>query len=232
MSPFEIMPPTITLFRFFLAAAGLLCLHAGALAQKLEVGGGLGALNYSGDISRNLQLRNFRPAGDLFFRYNLKSGFSFRASVLAGGITANDRYADNQFQRLRELSFRTLLAEGSLLTEYNFLDYIDSKKAINWTPYVYGGLGYTFFRPRPNDGGYQTSTLVIPFGIGVKYQFRRPWSVGVQFGARKTFSDYLDNFGGEEVLADKYRNGNPALKDMYYYLGLQLSYTFYKIVCP
>ncbi len=220
------------LFRFFLAAAGLISLHTGVFSQKLEVGGGLGALNYTGDISRNLMLRNFRPGGDLFFRYNLKNGFSFRASVLAGGITADDRHADNQFQQVRELSFRTLLAEGSLQTEYNFLDYLDSKKAVNWTPYVYGGLGYTFFRPRPDNGGYRTSTLVIPFGLGVKYQFRRPWSVGVQFGARKTFTDYLDNFGGEEVLADKYQNGNPALKDMYYYLGLQLSYTFYKIVCP
>ena len=226
------MFPKIFLLRFFPVVAGLVFLFTNSYSQKLEVGGGLGTLNYTGDIARNLMLRNFRPGGDLFFRYNTTKGFSFRAAVLAGGITADDRYADNQFQQLRELSFRTLLAEGSLQTEYNFLDYLDSRKAINWTPYVYGGLGYTFFRPKPNDGAYRTSAVVIPFGIGVKYEFRRPWSIGAQFGARKTFTDYLDNFGGEEVQPDKYQNGNPALKDMYYYLGLQLSYTFYKIVCP
>ncbi len=189
-------------------------------------------MNYTGDISPDFKLRNFRPGGNLFLRYNLKNGFSFRGQVLGGGIAAADRHADNEFQRLRDLSFRTLILEGDLLTEYNFLDYRDSKKALNWTPYVYGGVGYSFFSPRPNNGGYKTSTMVIPFGLGVKYQFKRPWSIGAEFGARKTFSDYLDNFGGEEVLADKYQNGNPALKDIYYFLGFQLSYTFYKIVCP
>lgn len=168
----------------------------------------------------------------MFFRYNMKNGFSLRAQALGGGIAAADRYADNEYQQLRDLSFRTLIMEGDLLAEYNFLDYRDSKKALNWTPYVYGGLGYTLFRPRPVSGTYRTSTMVIPFGLGVKYQFRRPWSIGMEFGARKTFTDYLDDFGNPEIMADKYQNGNPALKDIYYFLGIQLSYTFYKIVCP
>lgn len=202
------------------------------LGQKLELGGGLAAANYTGDISPQFQIRNFRPGGDLFVRYNLKSGFTFRAQAAVAGIAASDVYADNQYQQLRDRSFKTLLLEGSLITEYNFLDYKESRRALNWTPYVFGGVGYTFFSPRPNSGSYSTSTLVLPFGIGVKYEFKRPWSVGVEFGARKTFTDYLDDFGGEEVSLNKYENGNPALKDMYYYLGVRLSYTFYKIVCP
>lgn len=214
----------------------LLCclsLHApDASAQKLEVGAGLGAMNYTGDISNGFRLRNFRPAGDLFLRYNLKNGFTFRAEVSGGGFAASDLDAKNEFQRLRERSFRTIAFEGSLLTEYNFLDYTESKNALNWTPYVFGGLGYTFFKPRPNDGNYRTSTMVIPFGVGVKYQIKRPWSIGAEFGARKTFTDYLDNFGGEEIMSDKYENGNPGLKDIYYFLGVSVSYTFYKIVCP
>lgn len=201
-------------------------------AQQWEVGGSLGAANYTGDVSPQFELRNFRPGGDLFVRYNLKSGFSFRAQVLGAGLAAADRNADNQFQQLRDWSFRTFLAEGSLLTEFNFLDYKESRKALNWTPYVFGGVGYTLFWPNPKTASYSNSTLVLPFGLGVKYQFKRPWSVGLEFGARKTFTDYLDNYGEEEISLDKYANGNPALKDMYYYLGIRLSYTFYKIVCP
>ncbi|GAA4444713.1 hypothetical protein GCM10023091_35330 [Ravibacter arvi] len=200
--------------------------------QKWEVGAGVGGMNYTGDIARKLQIRNFRPAGNLFARYNLKNGFSFRAEFLGGGIAAADRNADNAFQQQRDLSFKTLVLEGNLATEYNFLDYRDSRKALNWTPYVMGGIGYALFRPKPDNGSYKTSTLVIPFGVGLKYQVKRPWGVGVEFSARKTFTDYLDNFGGKEVVPDKFGNGNPALKDIYYFLGVNVSYTFYKIVCP
>jgi hypothetical protein len=222
------LKPLLSFFSLYFLLANL----PQAFSQKLEIGAGVGGLNYTGDISPNFQLRNFRPGGELFVRYNLKNGFSFRAQGMAGGIAASDLNADNEFQVIRERSFRSLLVEGSVLTEYNFLDYRESRKALNWTPYVYGGLGYLFFKPQPNDGNYRTTSLVIPFGVGVKYQIKRPWSIGVEFGARKTFTDYLDNFGGKEVLPDKFLNGNPALKDMYYLLGVSVSYTFYKIVCP
>lgn len=219
-------------FRFLICLTALISAVAPGFAQRWEVGGGLGGMNYTGDISDGFQLRNFRPAGDLFVRYNFQRGFTLRAELLGGGFAASDLNSSSEFQQIRERSFRTLAAEGSLLGEYNFLDYRDSRKALNWTPYVFGGVGYTLFRPRPNDGNYRTTTLVIPFGVGIKYQIKRPWSVGVEFGARKTFTDYLDNFGGEEIARDKFENGNPALKDMYYFAGVSVSYTFYRIVCP
>lgn len=201
-------------------------------AQKIEVGAGIGVLNYTGDIAASLNPRFFRPGGELFFRYNLKNGLSFRAGVLGGMITADDAYADNDFQQQRALSFKSLILAGDLRAEYNFLDYREVRHAVNWTPYVFGGIGYHYFNPSPNSGSYSQTGVVLPFGVGVKYQIRRPWSVGLEFGARKTFTDYLDNFGGEEIAPVKLENGNPALKDMYYYLGLSVSYTFYKIVCP
>src|SRR5690606_1868268 len=164
--------------------------------QKLELGGGLAAANYTGDISPQFQIRNFRPGGDLFVRYNLKSGFTFRAQAAVAGIAASDVYADNQYQQLRDRSFKTLLLEGSLITEYNFLYYKESCPAVNLTPYWIGGAWYSFFSPRPHPGSYPTSPLVLPFRHGVKYEFKHPWSVGVEFGARKTFTDYLADFGG------------------------------------
>ena len=40
---------------------------------------------------------------------------------------------------------------------------------------------------------YKTLGFAIPFGAGVKYALNDKWVVGVEFGLRKTFTDYLDD---------------------------------------
>ncbi len=40
---------------------------------------------------------------------------------------------------------------------------------------------------------YSRIQVAIPFGIGFKYGLNREWSIGVEFGARKTFTDYIDD---------------------------------------
>ncbi|WP_247232778.1 DUF6089 family protein [Telluribacter sp. SYSU D00476] len=212
---------------------GLLCLWGErASAQKIEIGASVGGLNYKGDIAPNFNFRFFRPGGSLFFRYNVSRSVTFRAEGLYGGIKADDQYAKDPFQQARNLSFRTRITEANLVTEYNFLDYVNRRSALNWTPYVFGGIGYMGFRPTPKTADYSTKGWVLPFGVGVKYQIRRPWNVGLEIGTRKTFTDYLDNLGGEIVSTNKLDQGDPSRKDMYYYVGFSVSYTFYRIVCP
>ncbi|HEV7351467.1 DUF6089 family protein [Telluribacter sp.] len=225
----------IQYLRLYLIAVGIgfMCLWVGAAtAQKIEIGASVGGLNYKGDIAPNFNFRFFRPGGSLFFRYNISRSVTFRAEGLYGGITADDQYAKEAFQQARNLSFRTRITEASLVTEYNFLDYANRRSALNWTPYVFGGLGYMGFKPNPNAGNYSTKGWVLPFGVGVKYQIKRPWNVGLEIGTRKTFTDYLDNLGGEILSTNKLDQGDPSRKDMYYYVGFSVSYTFYKIICP
>lgn len=203
-----------------------------SFAQKIEIGAGLGGFNYKGDISPAFRLQFFKPGGSLFFRYNASQALSLRAEVAAGLIGAKDSKREDPFQIARNMSFRTRITEGSAVAEYNFLNYQDKRFAINWTPYVFGGIGYSMFKPDVQTGDYKTSSFVLPYGVGVKYQIKRPWSVGVELGARKTFTDYLDNLGGEPTSNIKLEQGDPSLKDSYYYLRLSVSYTFYKIFCP
>ena len=211
------------------------CVLMGALqgtyAQQIELGASLGGFNYKGDISPTFNPRFFRPGGSLFFRYNISRSVSFRAEGLLGGIRGDDQYAKEAFQQARNLSFRTRISEAALITEYNFLNYEDRRFALNWTPYVFGGIGYMGFRPSPKTEEYPTRGWVIPFGVGVKYQIHRPWSIGLELGTRKTFTDHLDNLG-ERLSTNRMEQGNPALKDMYYYLGFSVTYTFYRITCP
>lgn len=216
---------TILLGVFLIASTDL-------FAQRIELGVSGGAFNYKGDIATKVNPRFFRPGGSAFFRYNLSKAVTFRAAGTGGIITAADQYSKDPFQKERNLAFRSRIMELSLATEYNFLDYSDRRFAVNWTPYLFGGLGYMFFSPATKTGTYKTNGLVLPFGVGVKCQIRRPWSVGLELGARKTFNDYLDNLGGDPVTTIKLGQGDPSTKDMYYYLGLSISYTFYKITCP
>lgn len=201
-------------------------------AQKIEVGGGLGAFNYKGDISPSFKFRFFKPGGSLFFRYNPSQALSLRAELALGLIGADDKYSKDPFQQARNLSFRSRITEASAVAEYNFLDYQERRFAINWTPYVFGGMGISKFKPDVVTDNYKTSSFVIPYGVGIKYQIRRPWNIGLEYGTRKTFSDYYDNLGGDPRTTVKLEQGDPSKKDTYYYVRLSISYTFYRIVCP
>lgn len=201
-------------------------------AQKIEIGAGLGGFNYKGDIAPSVRARFFKPAGSLFFRYNPSQALSLRAEVAGGVIGAADKHSKDPFQQQRNLSFTTRIIEGSAVAEYNFLNFQERRFAVNWSPYVFGGIGYSKFNPNVQTSAYKTSSFTLPYGVGIKYQIRRPWNIGIEYGARKTFTDYLDNLGGEPTSTDKLQQGDPSLKDNYYYLRLSVSYTFYKIVCP
>ncbi|WP_262512418.1 type IX secretion system protein PorG [Dyadobacter luteus] len=210
----------------------IIFLTSSASAQKIELGAGLGGFNYKGDIAPHLRLRFFKPGGSLFFRYNPNSALSLRAEIAGGLIGADDAVSNDPFQQARNMSFRTRIIEGSAVAEYNFLDYKDRRFAVNWTPYVFGGIGINSFKPNIVTSEYKTSGLVLPYGVGIKYQFKRPWNLGIEYGARKTFTDYLDNLGGDPISTDKLVQGDPSTKDSYYFLKLSVTYTFYRIFCP
>lgn len=125
--------------------------------------------------------------------------------------------------------------------EYNFLDYYDQKRRTRWTPYFFtGAAGYyvtteTEYRVSGtiiNPGMRQVSgtklAIAIPIGLGIKYALSREINLILEAGGRRTFGDNFDNLAEPEPpqLAD------PGGPDWYFYNGISLSYTFYKIICP
>ncbi|WP_228713819.1 type IX secretion system protein PorG [Arundinibacter roseus] len=210
---------------------GFLLLSGLAQAQKIEIGAAAGALAYKGDIVPAFHPNTMRLGGSLFFRYNLSPAVTFRAEVMRGSFSGNDSYSKDPFQQVRNRSFQTSLSEANLTTEFNFLNYQNRRFALNWTPYVFAGIGYARFTPTPKTADYATAGWVIPYGVGVKYQVNRPWSIGLEFGTRRTFSDNLDDLG-ETLSVLKLEQGDPTTRDTYYFLGFSISYTFYRIVCP
>ncbi len=203
-------------------------------AQKVEFGGGLGFMHYKGDITPNLQLKSGRPAGNVFFRYNASKALSGRFSVGAGRIFGSDFRSKDPFQLNRGYIFGTRMLEAGTDLEYNFLDFDYTKRRPrNWSPYVFAGLAFYNFKPDQEPAeSYRKSGLAIPFGLGIKWQIKGPWSLGVEFGTRKTWSDYLDGHNESGPGVERRLQTDPTRKDMYYYTSVSLSYTILRVFCP
>jgi hypothetical protein len=63
----------------------------------------------------------------------------------------------------------------------------------------------------PTRKEYSSFQVCIPYGLGVKFAIDRKWSVGIEYGIRKTWTDYIDDvsttyYNPEELT----QNGGPA----------------------
>lgn len=202
-------------------------------AQRSEIGFGLGTFNYTGDLAKNYDFLNSKPAGTIFYRSNLSKVVSFRTAITAGKIGASDKRPVDAFAAQRGASFNLFLLELSTVLEYHFLNWRDNKHMIRFTPYLFGGLalfGMTGNNSKPEE--YSNVQGAIPFGLGFKYIYNPKWYFSLEFGPRKTFFDYLDNVSVGRQNNKNYQYGNPFNNDAYYFLGITLTHTFYEIPCP
>lgn len=208
-----------------------------SFAQNSEVGIGLGGLSYTGDLQRGYKVLENRPAGTAFYRHTFSNAVGVRGGILFGKLIGSDDNPIDEFAELRNNYFDVMVLEGAVTLEYNFLDFLDSKSWTNYSPYFFIGVGaFTFFGDENRGNSYRKIQPVVPLGVGMKFLLDPRWQLGVEFGARKTFFDYLDNISGFDAVASKkgqnYQYGNQYDQDWYYFLGVTLSYTFYTIPCP
>lgn len=217
-----------------------------ALAQHTsELGIGIGATNYKGELSPQFQWQNSRPAVNIFYRRDISTPVTLRAGFLVGGLRANDNKVEGAsggvppLQSYRQASMRGSVLELSGVVEYNFLDYHKRRDQhrTHFSPYLFGGLaGYyantttesqnLALQPTFNRSGSRVG-IAIPAGAGVKLALNEHFNLGLEIGARKTFTDQLDHLGDQDPL---YVNAHD--QDWYYHSSLSVSYTFYKILCP
>jgi len=216
-----------------LIGAAFFCVATTVVAQRSELGFGIGTFNYTGDLVKNYNFKYSQPAATVLYRSNINRIVSFRAAITAGKVKASEKPID-AFAAERNASFDIFLLEGSVGIEYHFLNWKDSKVPMRFTPYLFGGLG--LFGISGNDtkpAEYSNVQMTIPFGGGFKYIVNPRWYVALEFGIRKTFFDYLDNVSDFKDQTQKnYRYGNPNDNDNYYFLGITLTRTFYDIPCP
>lgn len=208
-----------------------------------ELGIGLGALNYKGEVSPRYHFQNSRPAFTVFYRKDVSVPVTLRGALTAGLLRADDGNVKGvnggvaPLPAYRQTNMKGSLVEASAVLEYNFRDYHNRLDHVHFTPYGFLGLAVYYANTSTrtiNDGLRADFTrsggmvgIAVPAGVGFKYALSDFINLGLEIGARKTFTDRLDHLNDQTPFLV-----NNHDQDWYYYTGLSLSYTFYKIRCP
>lgn len=216
-----------------------------------EIGVGIGGANYKGEVSPNYRVLNNQPALTVFYRRDMSDAITLRGGLMGShrifddNTFSDEAYAeDRPYHEYRQAELRLSFFELSAVMEYNFLDYYDMKQSPRISPYLFIGAAGLLYNvklysdthtPNRSDTGnslnkeFNTKILVsVPFGLGVKYALSKHWNLGLEFGARKLFTDKFDALSED----DPAHLANPNDNDWYYYNGVSISYTFYRNNCP
>jgi len=242
-----------------------------------EVGLMGGVANYYGDLTHDYVVaKESNPAYGGFIKYNLDHRMGVKFNVYSGTISAADKNSSRASLNARNLSFTSSVTEVAFTFEYNILGFRPVEFRQRYSPYVYAGLAGFHYNPQayyegewydlqplgtegqgmeifPYREKYSLYQFAIPMGIGFKYALTERWNLGVEYGARWTFTDYLDdvsktyvdrnllieangidaynlsNRSGEYLLGEPfdYQNndwrGDPTNTDWYMWLGVTFS---------
>ncbi|MEP0986066.1 DUF6089 family protein [Ekhidna sp.] len=209
----------------------LLCFSVTSFAQFIEFGGGVGSMNYSGDLVRGFSFSTSSLAGTGFYRMNFSEILTVKLALTVGKVKGSETPID-AFAVQRGHSFSSTVIEASSVFEYHFLDFKTENSRVNYSPYIFGGIGFINFSDAPENEGVGKIQPVLPVGVGFKYLFQKKYTIGFEAGARKTFFDYLDGISdGDQVIKD-YQYGNPKDDDWYFFTGLTFSITLFNVPCP
>lgn len=218
-----------------------------------------GGSYYIGDINPRRHFLDTRAACGLFFRYSTNYRYAFRLGFNYGNIRANDANSREADQIERNLNFRSRIYEVNSIAEFNFVEYRIGQERYPFTMFVFAGLSGYYFDPQTDIGSgftslrnirtegqgssYSKFQMSIPFGLGIKFNIGEKCGIGLEWGPRRTYTDYLDDVSGaypeSTVIGEKGNGytdrslngsatpgsmrGNPSTKDWYFFYGLSLN---------
>ncbi len=183
--------------------------------SRSELGLMVGGMYYIGDLNPYKQYNNTQLSGGILFRHSVHSRMSYRASLIYGSVTADDKLSTNQLQKNRNLNFKSTIYEFSAGVEFNYLPFEVGHDKYKGTAYLMAGIGIFQMNPTTqldgasiqlqpigtegqssvlsSKGNYSLTQFTIPFGLGVRATIAKRASVNFEIGFRKTFTDYLDD---------------------------------------
>ena len=207
-----------------------------AKAQIHEIGIFAGGSNYIGDIGETAYINPEKIALGLVYKWNRSTRHSYRLSVSQSSIHGNDANSNEGSRTQRDYKFKNSITEISAGLEFNFLDFNLHEFEKQITPYVYSGVSYFFYDEQYFINGEtktdsNKSTLAIPMIVGVKTNILPNFVLGLEVGARYSFTDNLDGSNPKNDDLQAYRFGNINNNDWYVFTGFTLTYTFGEKPC-
>ena len=261
---------------FFVFVLFSLNLNAQYYKKNTEIGLTAGVSYYLGDLNKQHFFQS-KPGAGIIIRRNIDNRFSYKASALFLSLYSDERESSDTIAQSRMLHFKSNIYELSGQLEFNFLPYESGNPLYTWTPFVYTGISLFHFNPKaenkngewvelqplgtegqetttfPDRKRYSLMQFSIPMGGGVKIAVNESFNIILEYGIRKTFTDYLDDvsttYPGPNInnsqwpvemtnqaqeLSDPTNNpqinyagrerGNPDKKDWYSFTGITLSF--------
>jgi hypothetical protein len=200
-----------SIFSLVISCCLLLFPHITRAQEGIEAGAWIGGSWYFGDLNTEFRLAKPGIAGGVVGRYNFNNRLCLKLSANYGMVRADDADSKNSFERARNLSFRSILLDGTGQLEFNFLPY-DHGHRENWfTPYMFGGITAFYFNPQAKYNGdwvdlrtlgtegqfrgeeYYSVAGALAYGGGFKVDLNYEWSMNFELSARRLFTDYLDD---------------------------------------
>ncbi len=190
-------------------------------AQSLgsEVGFGLGASIYQGDLSPHWIGAYNRPGFtfQLMAQKNLFPGFALRANFAHGSVSDNEENYTSGVHQQRNFSFEATINEFSahLIVNPQFSN--GMQEPGNLHPYFFGGVGIAYLNIKRDFSRFNhsfphwqtwvlpglaqdsmtvlpTSTVTFPVGFGLRYQIGDNVALYGEITKRITRTEYLDGF--------------------------------------
>jgi hypothetical protein len=189
--------------------------------KHTEIGLLLGAIHYAGDLNQRFNIpKNVGPGASLIIQRNsVNTRWGWRNTFSAGRFSADDKFSKDAYLQNRNLSVRTFVAEYSSQLVFNFLPYeiggSTPGMSFPFTPYIFTGGAFYYFAPKAQLNGtyynlrnmdtegqgtsvYQRKRaaalqFAIPLGLGFKASINKKVGIGVEWGLRKLYTDYLDD---------------------------------------
>jgi hypothetical protein len=243
------------LFRFILIFICFLLPISGLRAQgrkrtyhQHELGFIGGGSYYIGDLNNRDHFIHSQPAFGIFYRLSNDFRTAFRFGLNYGKIGASDSDPGVAYQQERSLAFTSTIYEFNALAEFNFKEYRIGHDKHRFTLFIFGGLSVFHFQTEASGGvgvdegkKVPTTQVSVPFGIGIKMNLGRKVGLGLEWGPRRTFTDYLDNVSGTYptgtgtpgegqtagtpgAASAGAMRGDPTMKDWYFFYGINLNF--------
>lgn len=206
-------------------------------AQIHEIGVFLGGSNYIGDVGKTNHINPNEFAYGILYKWNKSPRHSYRFSYTQSAITANDLDSDAPNRVLRGYNFKNNIKEFSAGMEFNFFDFnLHEALKTKITPYVHTGISYFIYDELyvvngKTEEDYRESAFAIPMTVGIKSNLIPNFVIGIEVGARYTFTDNLDGSNPKNKNLKPLQFGNVNSKDWYVFSGITLTYTFGEKPC-
>jgi hypothetical protein len=223
---------------------------------------GLNTSTYYGDLKPPSDYMDLKPSLSLGASYYFNERFGARAEFSWVTLSGDDADSGEKDKEQRNLSFKSSNFEFAAVGIVNLLPRVYYYQRPRFNGYAFAGIGALRFNPKAELNGktyelqplqtegvdYSRVTMIIPYGLGVRYFVNYYLNINLEFGWRKTFTDYIDDVSTEHVdnasfsdpiaqaLADRRpeiglpvapagaKRGDPSKKDAYMLFSIKGEY--------